>query len=149
MIEAAIVVGIILIGLIYSYTYMSSNNRLGDMEKNNKIVYVELDTWNDMGEATDYLDNFKKKHHDKEVNYSAVFYDMAIIFCITTTEDYAKKYNLSEHIVEDLSSTMFGDYFPDYNPDKFGCDWEGEYEGWAPYKELNREIQKSLKKRNE
>ena len=26
----------------------------------NKIVYIELDTWNDMGEATDYLENFEK-----------------------------------------------------------------------------------------
>lgn len=119
------------------------------MEENNKIVHIELDTWFDMGEATDYLNNFEKDNHYKEVNYSAVLYDMAIILCITTTEEYAKKHNLTEHIVEDLSSTMFGDYFPDYNPDKFGCDWEGEYEGWAPYKEFNKEISKVLKNAND
>jgi hypothetical protein len=36
----------------------------------NKIVYIELDTWNDMGEANDYLENFEKDNHDEEVNYS-------------------------------------------------------------------------------
>lgn len=119
------------------------------MKEDNKIVYVELDTWNDMGEATNYLENFEKDNRDTEVNYSCVWFDMAIIYCITTTEDYAKKYNLTEHIVEDLSSTMFGDYFPDYNPDKFGCDWEGEYEGWAPYKDFNRAIAEHFKNKQD
>lgn len=114
----------------------------------NKIVYIKLDTWNDMGEAADYLENFKKDNHDEEVNYSCVWYDMALIYCITTTEEYAKEHKLMEHIVEDLSSTMFGGYFPEYNPNKFGCDFDDEYEGWAPYKEFNYQITKHLQEKN-
>lgn len=114
----------------------------------NKIVYIKLDTWNDMGEATDYLEKFEKDNHAKEVNYSAVWYDMAIIYCITTTEDYAKKHKLMEHIVEDLSTTIFGKYFPKYNPNKFGCDFKGEYEGWAPYKEFNYKMTKYFQEKN-
>ena len=115
----------------------------------NKIVYIELDTWNDMGEATDYLENFEKDNHDKEVNYSCVWYDMSIIYCITTTEEYAKEHKLMEHIVENRLSTLFGGYFPEYNPNKFGCDFEGEYEGWAPYKEFNYQIAKHFQEKNE
>ena len=114
----------------------------------NKIVYIELDTWNDMGEANDYLENFEKDNNDEEVNYSCVWYDMAVIYCITTTEKYAKEHKLMEHIVEDLSSTLFGGYFPEYNPDKFGCDFEGEYEGWAPYKEFNYQMAKHFQEKN-
>lgn len=53
-----------------------------------------------------------------------------------------------EHIVEDLSTNMFGKYFPDYNPDKFGCDFVGEYEGWAPYKEFNYQMAKHFQEKN-
>lgn len=114
----------------------------------NKIVHIKLDTWNDMGEATDYLENFEKDNRDKEVNYSCVWYDMAIIYCITTTEEYAKEHKLLEHIVEDLSSTIFGGYFPEYNPNKYGCEFKGEYEGWAPYKEFNYQMAKHFQKNN-
>ena len=114
----------------------------------NKIVYIKLDTWNDMGEATDYLENFEKDNRDKEVNYSCVWYDMAIIYCITTTEEYAKEHKLMEHIVDDISTTMFGKYFPGYNPNKFGCDFDDEFEGWAPYKQFNYEMAKHFQEKN-
>lgn len=115
----------------------------------NKIVHIQLDTWNDMGESNDYLENFEKGNHDNEVNYSAVWYDMAIIYCITTTEEYAKEHKLMEHVVEDLSTSFVGNYFPEYNPDKFGCDFEGEYEGWAPYKEFNYQMAKHFQEKND
>ena len=58
------------------------------MENNDKVVHIQLDTWHDMGEATDYLYKIEAGNCDNEVNYSAVWYDMAIIYCITTTEEY-------------------------------------------------------------
>ena len=106
----------------------------------NKIVHIELDTWNDMGEATDYLENFVNDNHNKEVNYSCVWYDMAIIYCITTTEEYAKEHKLMEHIVEDLSTSFVGNYFLEYDPNTFGCKYDGEFEGYAPYKEFNQQL---------
>lgn len=114
----------------------------------NKIVHIELDTWNDMGEATEYLNEFEYKKHSDEVNYSAVWYDLAIVYCITTTEEYAKEHKLMEHIVEDLSTTIFGGFFPEYNPNEFGCEFEGEYEGWAPYKEFNYQLAKHFQEKN-
>ena len=119
------------------------------MTNNDKIVHIQLDTWRDMGEATDYLNEFENKKHDDEVNYSAVWYDMAIIYCITTTEEYAKEHKLMGHIVEDLSKSFVGKYFPKYDQNTFGCQYEGEFEGWAPYKEFNQQLIKHFQEKSE
>lgn len=110
------------------------------MENNDKVVHIQLDTWHDMGEATDYLHKIEAGDCDNEVNYSSVWYDMAIIYCITTTEEYAKEHKLMEHIVEDLSTSFVGNYFPEYVPNTFGCKYDGEFEGYTPYKEFNQQL---------
>ena len=83
-----------------------------------KIVHAEIDDWNDMGEASQYLDELIGGKHDNDVNYAEVWYDMASIFCITTTEEYAKEHKLTEHIIEDIKNYFTEEYFPEYNPVK-------------------------------
>lgn len=85
-----------------------------------KVVFIKLSNWSDMGEASDYLRELEDHEHDNDVNYTMVYYDMAIIYCITTTENYANKYKLTDRIVKDLSRTIFRNYFVNYNPDDFG-----------------------------
>ena len=112
----------------------------------NKIVYIQIDTWYDSDLS--YLQELEDGKHDNEVNYSQVWYDMAIVYCITTTEEYAKKHNLMKHKYT-MGRRMFDNYFPKYDPDNFGCWYCGEYEGWAPYKDVNREFQEALRKKSE
>ena len=113
-----------------------------NMENNEKIVHIQLDTWNNMGDATEFFNEFfEERKHEVEINYSEVWYDQAIIFCITTTEQYAKEHHLTEHIIDNLEYNTFGDYYPKYDPENFGVDYHGEYEGWAPYKELIKAIE--------
>ena len=109
-----------------------------------KIVYIQLDNWNDMGEARPYVEELENGKHDSEVNYACVWYDLAIIYCITTTEEYAIKHNLIKRQIE-KEATIFGCYFPEYNPNEFGCSFDDEYQGWAPYKDFNKAILKKLK----
>ena len=71
------------------------------------------------------------------------------IFQKINTTVFKEPYKLMENIVEDLSTTIFGKYFPENNPNKFGCDFEGEYEGWAPYKQFNYELAKHFQERND
>ena len=90
------------------------------MNKEDKIVYVRLDNWNNMKDATKYLEELEDGKHDNEINYSEVWYDMAIVYCITTTESYTEKYSeLKQHILSDtyMTSTIFATYFPEYDPD--------------------------------
>ena len=42
---------------------------------------------------------------------------------------------------------MFNNYFPKYDPDNFGCWYCGEYEGWAPYKDFNKELEKEVRQK--
>ena len=56
----------------------------------NKIVHIQIDDWDDMGEANQYLEELLGGEHKNDVNYAEVWYDMASIFCITTTEEYKK-----------------------------------------------------------
>ena len=35
-----------------------------------KIVHAEIDDWNDMGEASQYLDEIMAGEHDNDVNYA-------------------------------------------------------------------------------
>ena len=119
-------------------------------KEENDIVYVQIDNWNDMGEAEGYLKELESGKHDDEVNYCEVWYDMAIIYCITTTRDYIDKHpELEKHIEKQDEyfkyHNIFRPYFPDYDPDNFGCSWYGEYEGWAPYKEFNKQLWDHLK----
>ena len=72
---------------------------------------------------------------------------MAIVYCITTTEEYAKKHGLIKHQYRFGIGSSFDNYFPKYDADNFGCWYRGEYEGWAPYKDVNREFQESLRKK--
>ena len=113
------------------------------------IVYVQLDNWNDMGDATQYLEELENGEHDDEINYTDVWYDMAIIHCITTTKDYVKEHpELEEHIRDSEyfhKHDTFRPYYPKYDPSNFGCNWYGEYEGWAPYKEFNKQLWDHLK----
>lgn len=111
-----------------------------------KIVHVRIDDWSDMGEANQYLDELMDGKHDIDVNYAEVWYDMASIFCITTTEEYAKEHKLTEHI-RDIEIDLFKEYYPEYNPEQFGCSYVGEYKGWAPYKQFNAEIAEALRKK--
>lgn len=107
-----------------------------------KIVHVRLDDWNNMGDATQYFKELERGEHDGEVNYCMVWYDMAIIYCITTTSDYIKEHPyLEDHTCEGAyfeKRDIFKPYYPEYNPDNFGCEWAGEYCGWAPYKDVNK-----------
>ena len=113
----------------------------------NKIVHVQIDTWDDMGEANQYLDELMDGKHDNDVNYAEVWYDMASIFCITTTEEYAKEHQLTGHIIEDIKNYFLEEYFPEYNPEQFGCSYQGEYKGWAPYKQFDAELAEALRKK--
>ena len=112
--------------------------------ENNKIVHVQLDNWYDMGKASKYLEELENGEHDKEINYSSVWYDMAIVYCITTTEEYAIKHNIEERI-KFADSTIFGPYFPEYDETNFGCQYDGEYEYSAPYKDFNKQINEAIK----
>ena len=113
----------------------------------NKIVHIQIDTWDDMGEANQYLDELMDGKHDNDVNYAEVGYDMASIFCITTTEEYAKEHQLTGHIIEDIKNYFLEEYFPEYNPEKFGRSYQGEYKGWAPYKQFDAELAEALRKK--
>lgn len=106
------------------------------------IVYIQIDTWYDSDLS--YLQELEDGKYDNEVNYSQVWYDMAIIYCITTTEEYAKKHNLMEHTYTMGLHRMFDNYFPKYDPNNFGCWYCGEFEGWAPYKDFNKQLQEAL-----
>ena len=112
------------------------------MKSDEEIVYIKLDDWNDMGDAESYLKDLEGGRLDKEVNYNEVWYDMAIIYCITTTRHYVDMHpELEEHICEGNyfeNHDIFRPYFPEYDPEHFGCEWFGEYEGWAPYKDFNK-----------
>ena len=120
-------------------------------KKKDKVIYIKLDTWNGMKDATNYLEELMDSKHDNEINYSEVWYDMAIIFCITTTESYIEKHpELKHHILSDayMSTTIFAPYFPEYDPNNFGVKYRGEFEGWAPYKDFNRQIVEHFQKEN-
>lgn len=112
-----------------------------------KIVHVRIDDWYDMGEANQYLEELMAGEHNEDVNYAEVWYDMASIFCITTTEEYAKAHNLMDHTT-DIEKDLFGEYFPEYNTTNFGCSYVGEFKGWAPYKQFNAEIAEALRKKD-
>lgn len=93
-----------------------------------------------MKEASNYLEELEDGWHDSEINYVEVWYDMAIIYCITTTESYIEKHpELRPHIISEvyMNSSCFKPYFPDYEPDKFGKKYCGEYKDWVPYKDFN------------
>ena len=105
--------------------------------KNENVVYIQLDNWNDMEEAHSYLEELTSGKHDNDVNYSVVQYDMATIYCITTTEEYAIKHNLIGHMTDRFS--LLGKYFPKYNPDNFGCEWDIQH-----YDEYFKRIEKML-----
>lgn len=111
-----------------------------------KIVHVQIDDWYDMGEADQYLEELSRGEHDNDVNYAEVWYDMASIFCITTTEEYAKEHKLTGHI-RDIENDFLKEYYPEYNPEQFGCSYVDEYKGWAPYKQFNAEIAEALRKK--
>lgn len=64
-------------------------------KKKDKIVYIKLDTWNDMKDGTWYLEELEDGKHNNEINYSEVW-----------------------------------------------------YEGWAPYKDFNRQIIEHFQKQN-
>lgn len=123
------------------------------MNNVDKIVYVELDTWHDMKNASKYLEELEDGKHDNEINYSEVWYDMAIIYCITTTESYIEKHpELAKFIKKQdeyfENYDIFRPYYPDYDSDNFGVKYCGEYEGWAPYKDFNRQIVEHFQKQN-
>ena len=109
------------------------------------IVYIQIDTW--YNSDLSYLQELEDGKHDNEVNYSMVWYDMAIVYCITTTKEYAKEHNLLEHKYTMGLRRMFDNYFPKYDPDNFGCWYCGEYEGWAPYKDFNKELEKAVRQK--
>ena len=111
-----------------------------------KIVHVQIDDWYDMGEADQYLEELSRGEHDNDVNYAEVWYDMARIFCITTTEEYAKEHKLTGHII-DIENDFLKEYYPEYNPEQFGCSYADEYKEWAPYKQFNAEIAEALRKK--
>ncbi len=115
-----------------------------NMDKNN-IVYIQINTWYDSDLS--YLQELEDGKHDNEINYSQVWYDMAIVYCITTTEEYAKKHNLMKHKYTMVEHRMFNNYFPKYDPNNFGCWYCGEYEGWAPYKDFNKELEKAVRQK--
>lgn len=123
------------------------------MNNVDKIVYVKLDTWYDMKDAEQYLEELEDGKHDNEINYSEVWYDMAIIYCITTTESYIKKHPELTNFIRKQNEyfekyDIFRPYYPDYDPDNFGKKYCGEYEGWAPYKDFNRQIVEHFQKNN-
>lgn len=70
------------------------------MNNVDKIVYVKLDTWYDMKDAEQYLEELEDGKHDNEINYSEVWYDMAIIYCITTAESYIKNIQNLQNLFE-------------------------------------------------
>lgn len=111
-----------------------------------KIVYIRIDDWYDMGAANQYLDELMTGEHNEDVNYAEVWYDMASVFCITTTEEYAKAHNLMGHTTN-IEQDLFGEYFPEYNPTNFGCSYNGGFKGWAPYKQFNAELYEAAKKK--
>ena len=98
-----------------------------------KIVHIRIDDWFDMGEAHQYLNELLGGEHDNDVNYAEVWYDMASVFCITTTEEYAKTHNLMGHTTN-IENDLFGEYFPEYNPEQFeiigSADADVMPEGW-------------------
>lgn len=112
-----------------------------------KIVYVNIDNWCDMGDADTFLNEFLEGKHEDEINYSEVWYDMAIVFCITTTQKYAEEHNITNRIVDDIKGTLFEKYYPKYNPNSFGSAYIGEYQGWAPYKQFDAELREAIKKK--
>ena len=114
----------------------------------NKIVHIQIDNWDDMDEANQYLDELMDGKHDNDVNYAEVWYDMASIFCITTTEEYAKEHKLTGHIIEDIKNYFLEEYFPEYNPEQFGRSYQDEYKGWAPYKQFDAELAEALRKKD-
>lgn len=103
-------------------------------QEEKEIVRIKIDDWSDMGEAEPYLKEIEVGKHDNDVNYSCVLYDMANIYCITTTREYAEKHKLTDHIVK-WSNGILDKYYPEYNPDKFGCMflglWGEDADNWA------------------
>ena len=114
----------------------------------NKIVHIQIDDWDDMGEANQYLDELMDGKHDNDVNYAEVWYDMASIFCITATEEYAKEHKLTGHIIEDIKNYFLEEYYPEYNPEQFGRSYQDEYKGWTPYKQFDAELAEALREKD-
>ena len=44
----------------------------------NKIVHIQIDDWDDMGEANQYLDEIMAGEHDNDVNYAEYLTNKAI-----------------------------------------------------------------------
>lgn len=118
------------------------------MDANKNIVYIQIDTWYDSDLS--YLQELEDGKYDNEINYNVIWYDMAIVYCITTTESYIEKHpDLKSHVRSDayMKTSIFGRSFPEYDPNNFGCKYCGEYEGWAPYKDFNKELEKAVRQK--
>ena len=119
------------------------------MEENEEleVVYLQVDNWYTPKDeyCAEFLSKLEKGELDEEINYSEVWYDMAIIYCVTTTKEYVEEHHL-EAAVENLEvHSTFKNYYPQYNPEKFGCGYCGEYKEWAPYKEFDRQVWEAWK----
>ena len=90
----------------------------------NNIVYIKIDNWYD-GDLP-YLQQLENNEHLNEINYSEVWYDMAIVYCITTTKEYAKKHNLLEHNYTMVEHRMFNNYSPQYQHPKLSGSYFGK-----------------------
>ena len=100
------------------------------------IVRLKVDTWNKCPnkDCEIFLNKLEKGDFDDKINYSEVWYDMATVYCITTTEEFMKEHHIEKLQVSDIlyKITVFKNYFPLYNPNNFGCHYCDEYNGYEP-----------------
>lgn len=101
-----------------------------------RIVHLEVDTWNDLPNKNceEFLTKLDNREFDDKINYSEIWYDMAIIYCITTTEEFMKEHKVEELEVSEVyyQTTIFKNYYPQYNPNNLGCCFRNFYAGYEP-----------------
>ena len=56
--------------------------------------------------------------------------------------------HINKDTYEKIANIFLEEYFPEYNPEQFGCSYQDEYKGWAPYKQFDAELAEALRKKD-